>query len=190
MKERCNWCGSDPLYVAYHDHEWGVPLHDDQKLFELLTLEGAQAGLNWLTILRKRQGYRAAFDGFEIARVAGYSAQDIERLLADPGIIRNRLKIASTISNARGIMAIQREYGSFAAYLWRFVTGRPIQNSWQSLAEIPASTAESVLMSRELKKRGFNFVGPTICYAFMQATGMVNDHLTGCYRYNELHNLT
>jgi len=183
---RCAWCGEDPLYVAYHDHEWGVPLHDDQRLFELLTLEGAQAGLSWLTILRKREGYCHAFDRFDIARVAAYSAPDVARLLADPGIVRNRLKIESAIGNARGIAEIQREYGSFAAFVWRYVEGQPLQNAWQTLAEIPASTAASSLMSRELKKRGFNFVGPTICYAFMQATGMVNDHLVSCYRHREL----
>jgi DNA-3-methyladenine glycosylase I len=163
-----------------------VPLLDDQRLFEMLTLEGAQAGLSWLTILRKREGYRRAFANFDIARVAAYSAADIERLLTDSGIVRNRLKIASAIDNARGILTIQREYGSFAAFLWHFVGGKPLQNSWQSLAEIPASTAESLNMSKELKKRGFNFVGPTVCYAFMQATGMVNDHIVGCYRYREL----
>ena len=163
-----------------------MPLHDDQRLFELLTLEGAQAGLSWLTILRKRDGYRQAFDGFDIARVAAYTAEDVARLLADPGIVRNRLKIASTIGNARGIVEIQREYGTFAAFLWSFVAGQPRQNAWQSLAEIPASTAESVLMSKALKKRGFNFVGPTICYAYMQSAGMVNDHLVGCYRHKEL----
>ena len=186
MLTRCTWCGDDPLYVAYHDHEWGVPLHNDQRLFELLTLEGAQAGLSWLTILRKRDGYRQAFDRFDIARVAAYTAEDVARLLADPGIVRNRLKIASTIGNARGIVEIQREYGTFAAFLWSFVAGQPRQNAWQSLAEIPASTAESVLMSKALKKRGFNFVGPTICYAYMQSAGMVNDHLVGCYRHKEL----
>jgi len=186
MQTRCAWCGEDPLYVAYHDHEWGVPLHDDQRLFELLTLEGAQAGLSWLTILRKREGYCHAFDRFDIARVAAYSAADVARLLADPGIVRNRLKIESAIGNARGIVEIQREYGSFAAFIWRYVEEQPVQNAWQTLAEIPASTAESALMSRELKKRGFNFVGPTICYAFMQATGMVNDHLVSCYRHKEL----
>jgi len=186
MQTRCDWCGSDPLYVAYHDQEWGVPLHDDQRLFELLTLEGAQAGLSWLTILRKREGYRRAFDHFDIVRVAAYTAVELERLLADPGIVRNRLKIESAVRNARGITEIQREYGSFAAFIWRFVAGKPVQNAWHSLAEIPAATAASTLMSKELRKRGFNFVGPTICYAFMQATGMVNDHLVSCYRHREL----
>lgn len=188
MQKRCDWCGTDPLYIAYHDNEWGVPLHDDQRLFELLTLEGAQAGLSWLTILRKREGYRLAFDCFDIAKVAAYSAEDVARLLVDPGIIRNRLKIASTISNACGILKVQKEYGTFAAFIWRYVAGEPRQNSWQSLAALPPSTAESDLMSRELKKRGFNFVGPTICYAFMQATGMVNDHIVSCYRHQELQN--
>ncbi len=186
MQTRCDWCGNDPLYIAYHDNEWGVPLHDDRRLFELLTLEGAQAGLSWLTILRKREGYRRAFDHFDIARVAAYAAEDVARLLADPGIVRNRLKIEATVSNARGIMELQREYGTFAAFIWCFVAADRRQNAWRSLAELPPSTAESALMSRELKKRGFNFVGPTICYAFMQATGMVNDHLVSCYRHKEL----
>jgi DNA-3-methyladenine glycosylase I len=186
MKIRCDWCGTDPLYIAYHDDEWGLPLRDDRRLFEMLTLEGAQAGLSWLTILRKRDGYRKAFDGFDIARVASYTEADVERLLADSGIVRNRLKIGSAIANARGILAVQRETGSFAEFIWSFVNGTPIQNSWRTLAEIPASTPESVRMSKELKKRGFNFVGPTICYAFMQATGMVNDHITGCFRHGEL----
>ena len=186
MLKRCDWCSDDPLYVAYHDNEWGVPLRDDQRLFELLTLEGAQAGLSWLTILRKREGYRRAFDGFNIAKVAAYTAADVARLLADPGIVRNRLKIASTIANARGTLAIQREFGTLAGFLWQYVGSTARQNIWQSMAEVPALTAESTLMSKELKKRGFNFVGPTICYALMQATGMVNDHLVGCYRHKEL----
>jgi DNA-3-methyladenine glycosylase I len=181
---RCPWCGSDPLYIAYHDQEWGVPLHDEQRLFEMLTLEGAQAGLSWLTILRKREGYRRAFAGFDPQLVAGFDDADVARLLADPGIVRNRLKVASTISNARAVLEVQARYGSLDAFLWRFVDGSPIRNSWRSMAEIPASTPLSDAMSRELKRHGFRFVGSTICYAHMQATGMVNDHLTGCFRYD------
>jgi len=181
---RCPWCGSDPLYTAYHDREWGVPLHDEQRLFEMLTLEGAQAGLSWLTILRKREGYRRAFAGFDPQLVAGFGDADVARLLADPGIVRNRLKIASTISNARAVLEVQARYCSLDAFLWGFVDGAPIRNSWRSMAEIPASTPLSDAMSRELKRHGFHFVGTTICYAHMQATGMVNDHLTGCFRYD------
>jgi DNA-3-methyladenine glycosylase I len=181
---RCPWCGSDPLYIAYHDHEWGVPLHDERRLFEMLTLEGAQAGLSWLTILRKREGYRRAFAGFDPQLVAGFDDADVARLLADPGIVRNRLKVASAVSNARAVLEVQARYGSLDAFLWRFVDGSPIRNSWRSMAEIPASTPLSDAMSRELKRHGFRFVGSTICYAHMQATGMVNDHLTGCFRYN------
>jgi len=182
---RCPWCGSDPLYMAYHDHEWGVPLHDEQRLFEMLTLEGAQAGLSWLTILRKREGYRTAFAGFDPQLVAGFGDADAARLLADPGIVRNRLKIASTISNARAVLEVQARYGSLDAFLWGFVDGSPIRNSWRSMAEIPSSTPLSDAMSREMKRHGFRFVGTTICYAHMQATGMVNDHLTGCFRYDK-----
>jgi DNA-3-methyladenine glycosylase I len=181
---RCPWCGSDPLYIAYHDHEWGVPLHEEQRLFEMLTLEGAQAGLSWLTILRKREGYRWAFAGFDPQLVAGFDDADVARLLADPGIVRNRLKVASTVSNARAVLEVQARYGSLDAFLWGFVDGTPIRNSWRSMAEIPASTAISDTMSREMKRHGFRFVGTTICYAHMQATGMVNDHLTGCFRYD------
>jgi len=181
---RCPWCGSDPLYMAYHDHEWGVPLHDERRLFEMLTLEGAQAGLSWLTILRKREGYRRAFAGFDPQLVAGFGDVDVARLLADPGIVRNRLKIASTISNARAVLEVQARYGSLDAFLWGFVDGAPIRNSWRSMAEIPASTPLSDAMSREMKRHGFRFVGSTICYAHMQATGMVNDHLTSCFRYD------
>ena len=182
---RCPWCGSDPLYVSYHDHEWGVPLHDEQRLFEMLTLEGAQAGLSWLTILRKREGYRRAFAGFDPQAVAEFGEADVARLLADPGIVRNRLKVASTISNARAVLEVQARYGSLDAFLWGFVDGTPIRNSWRSMAEIPASTPLSDAMSRELKRHGFRFAGTTICYAHMQATGMVNDHLTGCFRYDQ-----
>jgi len=183
---RCPWAGPDPLYLAYHDEEWGVPEHDDRKLFELLTLEGAQAGLSWLTILRKRQGYREAFDGFDPAVVASYDEARIAALLGDARIVRNGLKIRATVSNARSFLEIQRELGSFDAYLWRFVDGRPRQNAWRTLAEVPATTAESDALSRDLKKRGFRFVGSTIMYAFMQATGLVNDHLTDCCRYAPL----
>jgi DNA-3-methyladenine glycosylase I len=183
MLTRCAWCGTDPLYVAYHDEEWGVPVYDDHKLFEMLILEGAQAGLSWLTILRKREHYRRAFHNFDPQRVAGYDAAKIAELLADPGIVRNRLKVTAAVQNAGAFLAVQEEFGAFAAYIWRFVDGRPIQNSWQSLAAIPAQTAESQAMSRDLLKRGFKFVGPTICYAFMQAVGMVNDHTVDCFRY-------
>jgi DNA-3-methyladenine glycosylase I len=183
MKTRCPWCGEDGIYVVYHDEEWGVPVHDDRTLFEFLVLEGAQAGLSWLTILKKREHYRRAFDDFDCGRVAAYGAGDVARLLADPGIVRNRLKIESAIKNARGVLAIQEEHGSLDAYLWRYVDGVPRQNDWTSMAELPARTGISDMMSRDLKKRGFNFVGSTICYAFMQATGMVNDHLTSCFRH-------
>jgi len=177
---RCPWCGTDPLYRAYHDTEWGVPLHDDIRLFEMLTLEGAQAGLSWITILRKREGYRRAFAGFDPRKVSLFSDDDVVRLLADPGIVRNRLKIASTITNASAVLELQALYGSLDSYLWSFVDGVPIRNRWRAMGDIPASTPLSDTMSRELKRRGFRFVGSTICYAFMQATGMVNDHLTGC----------
>lgn len=177
---RCPWCGTDPLYRAYHDDEWGVPLHDDIRLFEMLTLEGAQAGLSWITILRKREGYRRAFAGFDPRIVSAFTDDDVARLLADPGIVRNRLKVASTITNARAVLELQTLYGSLDAYIWSFVDGVPIRNRWGTMNDIPASTKLSDTMSRELKRRGFRFVGSTICYAFMQATGMVNDHLTGC----------
>ncbi len=183
---RCPWCGSDPLYRDYHDREWGLPVHDDRHLFEMLVLEGAQAGLSWLTILKKRQNYRLAFANFEIEKVASYTAEDCRRLLADPGIVRNRLKIESAVKNACSALLIQEEFGSLAAYLWQYVGSRPRQNGWQSMAQIPARTEQSDAMARDLKKRGFNFVGSTICYAFMQSVGMVNDHLTGCYRYEEI----
>jgi len=183
---RCSWAGDDALYRAYHDEEWGVPLHDDRALFEFLILEGAQAGLSWITILRKRENYRAAFDGFDAARVARYDANQIESLLRDPGIVRNRLKVESAVVNARKFLEVQDEFGSFDAFVWRFVDGRTKQNKWRSLAEVPAITPESDAMSRELKRRGFKFVGSTICYAFMQATGMVNDHTIDCYRHKEL----
>lgn len=183
---RCAWCGDDPLYQAYHDQEWGVPLHDDRALFELLTLEGAQAGLSWITVLRKRENYRQAFAGFDPAIVARFTEADQAALLANPGIVRNRLKIASTIDNARAFLAVQAEFGSFDAWLWRFVDGQPIHNSLRSLADAQASTPLSDQLSKALKKRGFRFVGTTICYAFMQAAGMVNDHTTDCFRHQEV----
>ena len=186
MTIRCQWAGTDPLYVAYHDLEWGVPVHDDRTLFEFLILEGAQAGLSWSTILKKRAAYRAAFDNFDPAVVAAYDETKVAELLANPGIVRNRAKIASAIKNAQAFLAVQQEFGSFDAYIWQFVGGQPRQNNWQSLSEIPASTPESEAMSKDLRKRGFNFVGPTICYAHMQATGMVNDHTVDCFRYPEL----
>ena len=186
MKNRCKWCGTDPLYIAYHDHEWGVPVHDDRLLFEFLILEGAQAGLSWLTILRKRENYRKAFNGFDCHKIASYSQEDIIRLLADSGIVRNQLKIKSAIGNARGVIDIQESFGSLDAYLWRYVEGTPIQNQWKGMAEVPAKTTLSEMMSKDLKKRGFSFVGPTICYAFMQAVGMVNDHTIDCFRHGEI----
>jgi len=183
MRKRCEWCGSDPLYIAYHDAEWGIPVHNDRLLFEFLILEGAQAGLSWLTILKKRENYRKAFHAFEVERIARYTEADMTRLLADSGIVRNRLKIESVIKNARGVLDIREEYGALDSYLWRYVDGVPKQNAWGSMAELPAKTAMSEAMSKDLKKRGFNFVGPTICYAFMQAVGMVNDHTTDCFRH-------
>jgi DNA-3-methyladenine glycosylase I len=187
VRERCEWVpAGDPLYVTYHDEEWGVPSHDDRHLFELLTLEGAQAGLSWATILRKREGYRAAFADFDAERVARYGPADVERLLADRAIVRNRLKVAAAVENARRVLDVQNEFGSLDAYLWRFVDGVPIVGRWRTVGEIPAETPDSRRMSRELKGRGFRFVGPTICYAFMQAAGLVNDHVVGCFRYAEL----
>ncbi|MDK9717143.1 MAG: DNA-3-methyladenine glycosylase I [Trichlorobacter sp.] len=183
---RCAWVSDDQLYRDYHDHEWGVPVHDDRLLFEFLTLEGAQAGLSWITVLRKRESYRAAFSGFDPAVVACFDEQKQAALLLDPGIIRNRLKVASTITNARAFLQVQEEFGSFATYLWRFVEGRPIQNTWRNIKEVPASTPISDALSRDLKKRGFRFVGSTICYAMMQAVGMVNDHTVDCFRWQEL----
>jgi DNA-3-methyladenine glycosylase I len=182
---RCPWANTE-LYAAYHDAEWGVPLHDDQRLFEFLVLEGAQAGLSWITILKKRENYRAAFANFVPQKVARYGARDVERLLGNAGIVRNRLKIAAAIQNAKAFLAVQEEFGSFDRYIWRFVDGLPIQNQWRSLAELPARTAESDALSRDLLQRGFKFVGSTICYAHMQATGMVNDHLVSCPRHAEL----
>ena len=183
---RCAWAGNDPLYIAYHDEEWGVPVHDDRLLFEFLILEGAQAGLSWSTILKKRENYRAAFDNFDPAVVAGYDEAKIAELLDNAGIVRNRRKINAAITNAQRFLEVQAEFGSFDAYIWQFVGGRVKQNAWASLDEIPAETPESRAMSKDLKKRGFRFVGPTICYAFMQAVGMVNDHVTSCFRYQAL----
>jgi DNA-3-methyladenine glycosylase I len=183
---RCPWCEGSDLYRDYHDTEWGVPLHDDRALFELLILEGAQAGLSWATILKKREGYRRAFDGFDPALIAAYGADKVAALLADAGIVRNRAKVAATIQNARALLAITANGGSFDGYLWALVDGAPIQNHWAALAEVPARTAQSDALSRALQKAGFKFVGSTICYAFMQAAGMVNDHLTGCPRHAEV----
>lgn len=183
---RCGWATSDPLYVSYHDEEWGVPLHDDRALFELLVLEGAQAGLSWITVLKKRQHYRKVFDRFQPKKIAAWGPDKIEALLADPGIIRNRAKVEGTVNSARAFLGIVKEQGSFDRYLWQFVNGKPLQNNWEAMGQVPAETAESKAMSRDLRKRGFTFVGPTICYAFMQAAGMVNDHLVTCYRHAEL----
>src|ERR1043166_4472455 len=184
---RCPWANTE-LYIEYHDREWGVPLHDDRRLFEFLILEGAQAGLSWITILKKRENYRRAFDGFDVEKVARYGKRDVARLLSDAGIVRNRLKIAAAIQNAKALLAVQEEFGSFDKYAWSFVDGRTIQNRWRSLSEIPARTAESDAWSKDLKHRGFKFVGSTIIYAHMQATGMVNDHLVSCPRHAELAN--
>jgi len=186
-KIRCDWASlQSPLYLAYHDEEWGVPLHDDDKLFEMLILEGAQAGLSWETILRKRENFRRAFDNFHPKKIAKYDEKKIKGLLSDPGIIRNELKIRSAVKNASALLAVQKEFGTFDSYIWRFVGSKPKINRWKRLREIPAATEESKAMSKDLLKRGFNFVGPTICYAFMQATGMVNDHIVDCFRYREL----
>ena len=186
MPERCPWAGTDPSYIAYHDTEWGVPVHDDQKIFEFLILEGMQAGLSWLTILKKRENFRAAFDNFDPEKVARYNARKIERLLNNPGIIRNRLKVNAAVTNAKVFLSVQEEFSSFDAYIWRFVGGQPKVNARRTLKDIPAKTAESDALSKDLLKRGFKFVGSTICYAHMQAAGMVNDHLVRCFRYLEL----
>ncbi len=185
MPKRCHWCGDDELYVKYHDEEWGVPLYDDDTLFEFLMLEGAQAGLAWITVLRKREGYRALFDGFDANKIARYSDKKLDKILLDSRIIRNRLKVYSARQNARAFLAVQEEWGSFADYLWHFVDGTPIVNRFKSLKDMPASTSLSDQISKDLKKRGFNFVGSTIVYAHMQATGMVNDHTTECFRFRE-----
>jgi len=183
---RCDWAGTDPLYIQYHDTEWGVPEHDDRKLFEMLVLDGAQAGLSWLTILKKRENYRRAFDHFDARKVARYGEREIRALLADAGIVRNRLKIGSAIRNAQAFLRVQKEAGSFDAYLWSFVGGRTLTGARRTLSDIPARTPESDAMSGDLKKRGFTFVGSTICYAIMQAAGLVNDHLVSCFRYREV----
>jgi len=184
--QRCKWAGSDPEMIAYHDREWGVPQHDDRVLFEFLILEGAQAGLSWSTILKKREGYRRAFANFDPQKVARFTSKKIEKLLQDPSIVRNRLKVDSAVTNARAFLKVQKEFGSFDAYLWSFVDGKPTGNKWKTLRDIPAKTPASDAMSKDLKKRGFKFVGSTICYAFMQAVGMVNDHTTDCFRHPQL----
>jgi DNA-3-methyladenine glycosylase I len=187
IQHRCAWVPvDDALYAAYHDEEWGVPVHDDRVLFELLTLEGAQAGLSWITVLRKRENYRRLFDGFDPELVARYDEQKAAELLTDAGIVRNRLKVSSTIENARRVLDVQGEFGSFDAYIWQFVGGMPKINGWNTVTEVPSQTPESVAMSKDLRRRGFRFVGPTICYAFMQASGMVNDHTRDCFRYPDL----
>jgi DNA-3-methyladenine glycosylase I len=186
MKKRCTWAGDDPLYIAYHDGEWGVPSHDDRHLFEMLTLEGAQAGLSWITILRKRENYRRAFANWDANKIARFGKKDVARLMADAGIVRNRLKIAAAIDNAKAFLQVREEFGSFDKYVWQFVGGAPIQNNCRTMRDVPACTRESDAMSRDLKQRGFGFVGTTICYAFMQAVGMVNDHVVSCFRHSEL----
>jgi len=185
MSQRCGWCGSDPLYVEYHDREWGVPVWDDNTLFEFLVLEGAQAGLSWITVLRKREAYRQAFDNFNAEKIARYTDKKLEKLLQNPAIIRNRLKVFGSRKNARAFLEVQSEMGSFANYIWDFVDGEPIQNAWRSLADVPATSPVSDALSKDMKKRGFTFVGSTIMYAHMQATGMVNDHTTDCFRHAE-----
>ena len=186
VKSRCEWGTVSQLYIDYHDNEWGVPVHDDRMLFEFLVLEGAQAGLSWETVLKKRENYRKAFSDFDPMKVSRYGDKKIETLLGNKGIIRNRLKIASAINNAKRFLEVQKEFGTFDAYIWQFVNGKPITNRFKSIQELPATTKESDVMSKDLKKRGFTFVGPTICYAHMQATGMVNDHVVGCFRYKEI----
>ena len=188
-KQRCDWGTNDPLYQAYHDEEWGVPLRDDRALFEFLILEGAQAGLAWITVLRKRDRYRKVFSGFDPAKVARFRPEKIERLLVDPGIIRNRLKVEGAVRNAKVFLKVQKEFGSFSEYIWSFVGNKPKQNRFKSMSEMPAESEISRAMGKDLKRRGFTFVGPTICYAFMQAVGMVNDHVTACYRYREVKKL-
>ena len=185
-KHRCDWCTGTEIERRYHDEEWGVPLHDDRKLFEFLLLDGAQAGLSWLTILNKREGYRAAFDNFDPYKIAEYGEDKVAELLNNPAIVRNRLKVASAIRNARGFLEVQAEFGSFDRFIWQFTDGETIQNSWRLMQDIPARTAEAEAMSKELKRRNFNFIGPTICYAFMQAAGMVNDHVIDCFRYEQV----
>ena len=184
--QRCDWCGKDPLYVEYHDKEWGVPIFDDAKLFEFLILETFQAGLSWITVLKKRENFRVAFDGFNYKKIATYNEVKFNELLQNKGIIRNKLKIKATISNAVAFMEVQNEFGSFSKYIWKFVNFKPLKNTYKTLNEVPATTALSEIMSKDLKKRGFKFVGSTVIYAHMQATGMVNDHVTTCFRYHEI----
>jgi DNA-3-methyladenine glycosylase I len=188
-EKRCTWVGDDPLYKRYHDEEWGLPCYDDQTLFEFLTLEGAQAGLSWITILRKRENYRRRFAQFDPIKVARFSQKKVENLLQDPGIVRNRLKVESTVTNAKAFLKIQEQYGSFSDYLWRYVEGEPITNHWRTVKQVPASTPLSDQISKDLKKAGFRFVGTTICYAYMQAIGLVNDHTTDCFRHKEIKQL-
>ena len=183
---RCSWAGTDPVYVDYHDREWGVPMHDERTLFEMLILDGAQAGLSWITILKKRDNYRAAFDNFDAAKMARYNERKVQSLLKNPGIVRNRLKVGAAIQNARMLLKLQEQEGNLAEYLWRYVNGKPVINAWRSIKEIPARTPLSDTISKDLSRRGFKFVGPTICYAFMQAMGMVNDHTIDCFRYRQL----
>jgi DNA-3-methyladenine glycosylase I len=190
MKKRCSWCGTDPLYVKYHDEEWGVPVHDDRHLFEMLNLEGAQAGLSWSTILKKRENYKKVFDNFDAVKISKYSDKKIEKILEDAGIVRNKLKVNAVVTNAKAFLKIQKEFGSFDNYIWQFVNGKQIVNKFNSLNEIPAKTEISDAMSKNLKKRGFKFVGSTICYAFMQAVGMVNDHIKECFRYFEINSFS
>lgn len=189
-KKRCAWCVGDPLYEAYHDLEWGVPVTDDQKLFEFLTLETFQAGLSWITILRKRENFRKAFDDFDYTKIADYSEARIEKLLQDPGIVRNKLKVRAAVTNAQAFIKIQQEFDTFSKYIWKFVNGKPLQNQWEKSSEVPAVTEISTALSKDLKKRGFKFVGPTVIYAHMQATGMVNDHITSCFRHQEVKSLS
>ena len=186
MKVRCTWAGTDPIYIKYHDTEWGVPLHDDRKLFEFLILDGFQAGLSWITILKKRSNYRKAFDHFDPEKIAAYNLLRVKALMSDKGIVRNKLKIEAAVKNASVFLVVQKEFGSFNDYIWQFTGGKTIKNAWKTMAEIPAQTNVSAAMSKDLKKRGFKFVGPTICYAFMQAAGMVNDHVVDCFRYHQV----
>ncbi len=186
MKERCEWAGSDPLMIEYHDKEWGVPVHDDTKLFEFLVLDAMQAGLSWMTVLKKRENFRKAFDNYDIKKIAGFENKKFEELLIDKGIIRNRQKINASIQNAKAFLEVQKKFGSFDAYIWQFAGGQTITNSWTKLSDIPPNTPESDMLSKDMKKRGFSFVGSTICYAFMQAAGMVNDHTVDCFRYHEV----
>jgi len=190
MNKRCDWSGTEPIYVDYHDKEWGVPVHDDRMHFEMIILDGAQAGLSWITILKRRDSYREAFDNFDAVKVSRYNDKKVEKLLTNPGIIRNRLKVNSSVKNAQAFLKIQKEFGSFDDYIWQFVNHKTIQSKWKKMSELPAKTAESDTMNKDLKKRGFSFVGSTICYAYMQAAGMINDHITNCFRYKEVKELS